>query len=86
MKLQGAVVKEREVTLAIVIVKSSVAQTHLSANNLRNALLPYFPGLPLILASQDLRGHFSYRGRKDIAAFIARIDARRIPWKQYTFS
>lgn len=86
MKLQGAVVKEQGVTFAIVIVKPSATQTTFSADRVRDGFQPYFPGLPLILASQDSRGRFTYQGRKDIVDFLARIDASRIPWKEYTFS
>lgn len=86
MKLQGAVVKEQGVTFAIVVVKQSATQTSASSDSARSAFQDYFPGLPLILASQDSRGRFTYQGRKDIVAFLARIDPSRIPWKEYTFS
>lgn len=86
MKLQGAVVKEQGVTFAIVVVKQSATQTSASADNARSAFQACFPGLPLVLASQDSRGRFTYQGRKDIVAFLARIDPSRIPWKEYTFS
>jgi len=86
MKLQGAVVNEQGVTFAIVVVKQSATQTSASASNARGAFQPCFPGLPLVLASQDARGRFTYQGRKDIVAFLSRIDPSRIPWKEYTFS
>lgn len=50
----------------------------------RNAFQGLFPGMPLILASQDSQGRFEYQGRKDIVEFLASIDASRIPWKRYT--
>lgn len=86
MKVQGAVVKEQGVTFAIVVVKGSATQTAHSANTARAAFQPLFPGLPLILASQDSSGRFTYQGRKDIVDFLVHIDPRRIPWKEYTFS
>lgn len=86
MKLQGAVVKEQGVTFAIVIVKQSSTQTTSSASDSRDAFQRYFPGLPLVLASQDSQGQFTFQGRKDIVAFLARIDPSRIPWKEYTIS
>ncbi len=86
MKLQGAVVKEQGATFAIVIVKQSSTQTTSAASDSRDAFQRYFPGLPLVLASQDSQGRFTYQGRKDIVAFLARIDPSRIPWKEYTFS
>jgi hypothetical protein len=86
MKLQGAVVKEQNVTFAIVIVKPSAMQTSAASDSSRKAFQPLFPSLPLILASQDSRGIFQYQGRKDIVSFLANIDPSRIPWKEYTFS
>jgi hypothetical protein len=86
MKLQGAVVKEQNVTFAIAIVKPSAMQTSAASGSSRKAFQPLFPGLPLILASQDSRGIFQYQGRKDIVDFLANIDPSRIPWKEYTFS
>jgi len=86
MKLQGAVIKEQGISFAIVIVKPSATQSTIYADHARAAFQPCFPGLPLILASQDSRGRFTYQGRKDIVDFLARIDASRIPWKEYTFS
>ena len=86
MKIHGAVVKEQGVTFAIVIVKPSAIQTTHSAAEARASFQGLFPGLPLVLASQDSRGTFEYQGRKDIVGFLASIDASRIPWKEYTFS
>lgn len=86
MKIHGAVVKEQGVTFAIVIVKPSVMQTTHDSDEARTSFRRYFPRLPLVLASQDSRGIFEYRGRRDIVGFLASIDASRIPWKEYTFS
>ncbi len=86
MKIQGAAVKEQNVTFAIVVVKESAMQTNHDSAETRARCQAYFPGLPLVLASQDSRGTFSYQGRKDLVKFLASIDASRIPWKEYTFS
>ncbi|PZN68709.1 MAG: hypothetical protein DM484_31040 [Candidatus Methylumidiphilus alinenensis] len=86
MKIQGAVVKEQNVTFAIVVVKKSAMQTNHASAETRASFQALFPGLPLVLASQDLRGTFEYQGRKDLVEFLASIDASRIPWKEYTFS
>jgi hypothetical protein len=86
MTIEGAIVKEQGVSFAIVIVKQSAMQTTSEAQKSRAAFQDLFPGLPLILASQDSRGVFEYQGRKDIVGFLASIDASRIPWKKYTVS
>ena len=49
-------------------------------------VLAEFSGIPLVLASQDSRGVFSYEGKPDIVDFLASIDLNRIPWKSYTYS
>jgi hypothetical protein len=84
MQFDGAVVKEQGVVFAIVIVKQSATQNSTSSNEARDAFQGYFPGMPLVLASQDAAGRFTYQGRKDIVAFLAQLDPRRIPWKKYT--
>ncbi len=86
MKILGAVVKEQGVTFAIVLVKPSAMQTNLDASRTREESQALFPGLPIILASQETRGRFKYSGREDIVKFLASIDPARIPWKKYTFS
>lgn len=84
MKIQGAVIKEQGVTFAIVVVKKHIVDNNFSADEAISNFSPIFPGLPLILAAQDHRGRFTYYGRRDITKFLASIDARRIPWKEYT--
>ncbi|AFY61070.1 hypothetical protein [Synechococcus sp. PCC 6312] len=88
MQIDGAIVKEQGVTFAIVIVKPHAIQTQSSANDMRQSLsgIADFQGLPMILASQDTHGRFTYQGRHDIVDFLASIDASRIPWKRYTIS
>ena len=84
MTIQGAVIEEQGVTFAIVVVKKHVVDNKFSADEAISNFSPLFPGLPLALAAQDHRGHFTYYGRQDISKFLASIDARRIPWKEYT--
>jgi hypothetical protein len=83
-KIQGAVIKEQGVTFAIVIVKSHVLNSSSESEQAATAFSSYFPGMPLVLMAQDSRGTPTYRGRKDIVAFLANISMSRIPWKEYT--
>ena len=85
MKLHGAIVKEQGVTFSLVIVKPAAMQTTASADSARASFQHLFPA-PLILASQDSSGRFNYQGRKDVVAFLARLDPSRIPWKEYSVS
>ncbi|MEH7223877.1 hypothetical protein V7112_08650 [Bacillus sp. JJ1566] len=84
MQFDGAVIKEQGITFAIVIVKSHVLQSSHSIDEARSAFSRHFPGMPLILMAQDLRGVPTYQGRKDIVKFLANIHPSRIPWKRYT--
>ena len=88
MQIDAAIVKEQRVTFAVVIVKPRVTQTQTSANNMRQSLsrIADFHGLPIILASQDVRGRFTYQGRSDIVNFLSSISASQIPWKRYRLS
>ena len=86
MTSEGAVVKEKGVTFAVVVVKEAVLSTPVEAQRLANGFQSAFPGVPIVLMAQDNRGVPSYYGRKDIAAFLARIPLRAIPWKKYTLN
>ena len=84
MKFQGAVIKEKGVTFAIVVVKQSALHIQSESQKLAHAFSPYFPGLPIILMAQDGRGIPTYWGRRDIVNFLANIHISQIPWKEYT--
>ena len=83
MEMIGSVVEEQGVTFAIVLVKRWAEQTDSEAGKTRQVFQAYFPGLPLILASQAADGTFEYQGRPDIVRFLAATDLSRIPWKKY---
>lgn len=84
MRIKGSIVEEQGVTFAIVLVKHPATQTPSEAEKARAAFQGYFPGMPLILASQDSHGIFHYQGRKDIVDLLANIDPSQIPWKEWT--
>jgi hypothetical protein len=86
MKIIGSIVEEQGVTFAVVLVKDWAQQTDSEAAKTREAFQVYFPGLPLILASQGLGRVFQYQGRADIVGFLANIDPSRIPWKEWSAS
>lgn len=86
MTFEGAIVKEQGVTFGIVIVKESAIRNHSTANDLIIAYQPVLGVAPVVLMAQDHQGTPQYYGRKDIVAFLANIDFRRIPWQKYTYS
>jgi hypothetical protein len=86
MKLHGAVIKEQGVGFAVVMVKHHVVQSGSEAAKAAAQFRVLFPGMPIVLAGQDSRGRFQYRGRQDLIDFLASIHPSQIPWKEYTVS
>ena len=86
MTFEGAIIREQNVTFGIVVVKSHVLNSHTQANGLIFSFQGAMRVAPVVLMAQDSRGIPTYYGRQDIVAFLARIDARRIPWKRYALA
>ena len=85
MRVQGAVIRERGVTFAIVIVKPHVLRDRSAAADTIQHFTPTF-GVPVVLMAQDSWGTPTYHGRPDIVRFLASVPLRAIPWKEYTIS
>ncbi len=88
MQVDGTIIREQGQLLSIIVVKPSAMMDDYTATKTREsfASITDFQGMPMILASQDARGQFTFQGRNDIVQFLAKIDSRRIPWKRYTIS
>ena len=84
MTFQGSLIKEQGIEFAVVIVKSHVLSSPSIREEAREDFSHFFPRVPVILMAQNSRGIPKYHGRTDIVKFLATIDFRRIPWKQYT--
>ncbi len=67
MKFEGAVIKEKGVKFAIVIVKRHIIQNSSKANQTIREFQPVFPDIPVLLMAQDSRGIPTYYGRKNIS-------------------
>jgi hypothetical protein len=83
MQFEGALIKEQSVTFAIVVVKPHVLDNSTQIHEARTAFQPYFPGVPIILVAQNLRGIPTYQGRLDIVRFLSRVHLSQIPFKKY---
>ena len=66
----AAVIKEQNVTFAVVFVKNSVLDDKKTADSVIEILEPSFGGIPVILMVQDSAGRSSYYGRQDIVVII----------------
>lgn len=86
MQLEGAVIMEQGQTFAVVVVKRHVTENQHEASSAMQSFSRYFPGLPIVLMSQDSSGLPTYFGRRDIANFLSGIPTSAIPWKRYTFN
>ncbi|MGH8414711.1 MAG: hypothetical protein ACRESX_08285 [Gammaproteobacteria bacterium] len=84
MHFQGAVVREQGQTFAVVVVRQHVLDNRTEAAEAMAAFVPAFPGMPIVLMAQDSCGRPRYRGRPDIARFLASIPMTAIPWRDYT--
>ncbi len=85
VKIQGAVIKERGVKFAIVIVKPHLLLSQAESQTTAQAFEPYFPGMPIVLMAQDHHGKPAYWGRKDIISFLSKVPFEAIHWVEYTF-
>lgn len=86
MKIQAAVTKEQGVTFVVVVVKRHIVQHAQQAKDAIQSFAHFFPQMPIVLMGQDSRSVPTYFGRQDIARFLSKIDYRRLPWKEFTFS
>ncbi len=85
MQFEGALIKERGITFAVVMVKSHVLGNSTEREFVRRGLSSVFPRVPIVLLAKNSSGIPTYHGRLDIARFLANIHPSRIPWKTYTF-
>lgn len=86
MQFEGAVVRERGVTFAVVIVKKHVLDNRIQADAAIRSFGPAFPGVPVVLMAQDVSGRPSYYGRRDISRFLGSVPLGAIPWRRYSLN
>lgn len=84
MEFDGAVIKEHDITYAVVSVKKGVLEDTAAAEAAIRAYRPAFPGLPVVLVAQDLPGTPTYYGPADVVNMVGRLPLNQIPWKRYT--
>ena len=85
MKVTGSVIKEQGVTFGVVLMKRGAFLSPTSREDFLVAAQdwPMFHRLPLVVASQDPHGRFTYWGRQDLTKFLSSINPSRIPWQEY---
>lgn len=85
-QIEGAVIREQGVTFAVVVVRQSVLQNTMQANDAIQAFEPVFDGMPVVLMAQDSRGRPTYYGRNDLSRFMANVPLQNVPWRRYTIN
>ncbi len=85
MTFDAALVREQGQTFAVVVVRQGIINNTAEANRTQASFAPAFDYVPIILMEQSGRGA-RYYGRPDIVRFLANIDFRRLPWKQWTLN
>ncbi len=85
-QIEGAVIREQGVTFAVVVVRQSILQNTMQANDAIRMFAPVFGGLPVVLMAQDSRGRPTYYGRNDLSRFMANVPLQNVPWQRYTIN
>lgn len=85
MNLEAAVVKEQGVRFAVVAVKRSALSAP-TRDGVVRSFNTLFPGVPVVLMSQDGRGIPTFWGRQDIVRFLASVPVTALPWRRYRVS
>ena len=85
MIFQGAHVVEQGVEFFIAIVKNYIFNNPSLAQQAIYAYQRQFPGMPIVLMTQDIDGTPRYKSeRRDIIDFLSQIPIEIIPWREYT--
>lgn len=83
-KFEAAVVTEQGKTIAVVSVQPSIFQNSNNAIMIIKALLPIFPGMPVMLMALDNQETPAYYGRSDLVLLLESINIKEAPWKEIT--
>jgi len=86
MQFEGAVIREQNVTFAVVIVKKHIIDNRLEADRTMRGFAPAFPDMPIVLMAQDRHGRPTYYGRPDLSRFMAEVSLRAVAWKRFTLN
>jgi hypothetical protein len=86
IQFDGALLQEQGVNFAVVVVANSVIDSPNQSADIQVGYEWLFGGAPVVLAAQDVRGNFRFRGRTDLAKFLSALDPAQIPWKRYTYN
>lgn len=84
MKLQGAIVKQKSVTFAVVKVDKDVLDVAGRARDIIPRLQPVFPQMSVVLVAHDSEGTPKFYGRPDIVQKMSSFELTSVEWKEFT--
>ena len=85
MRFNAAVLRDRSVTFAVVVVKPQTLQSVHEATRAQIGFAPAFPGIPIVLMAQDPIGAPMFHGRKDLVSFLSSIPLDAVRWREYSY-
>lgn len=85
MTFNAAVLRDRSVTFAVVIVRPDTLRSMHEATRAQIGFAPAFPGIPIVLMAQDSSGAPIFHGRKDLVSFMSNIRLDAIRWREYRY-
>lgn len=85
MSFDGAIIERQGLRFAAVAVKPYVLGYSGACEEAAAKYAPYFPGLPIVLMSQNADGVPKYCGDADCIASLSALGPASIPWQTYHF-
>lgn len=83
MLFKGTVINKKNESFAIVCTKYEDLRNESSRAAYLELCKPYFPHLPIILASEDGEGHLIYFGDTELITWLESQYALSIKWENY---
>jgi hypothetical protein len=82
MRLQSALITDRNLTFMIVAVSDAVLNNRTIAEQTVEFFQTHSSGLPIVLVTRDERGApTAFYGRRDLAPRLVRIPSAALPWQ-----
>ncbi len=84
IKFRGALIKEQNLTFAVVEVSPSILDAGEPAvRKERERYEPVFRDIPIVLAARGADKRVRFLGRSDLVRYLMKAGWSRIPWKRY---
>lgn len=85
MQLEAALIDNSKVTFALIPVDYSIVINPTAAKDVQTSFTKYFPGLPIVLMSEDDFEMPTYFGRKDILKYLTDLSPSSITFEVFNF-